>query len=82
MKTVPDLQDEIRNHRSQGLTYAQVAAAYGPPVTRAVVWRIEHDGYNPRRNDLRRALGLTEYLTVEIERNGEGRFTKRTQPGA
>lgn len=80
-RTIADVQAEISLGLASGLGCAQIAAAY-PGVHRAVIWRIHHQGYEPKNNRVRRALGLSELLTVEVVRNGEGRFTKRTQPRA
>ena len=55
-------------------TWIAVGKFYG--VHRAVVWRIVNQDYVPKRNDLRRKLGLPEILQQSARRDPKGRFAK------
>jgi hypothetical protein len=76
MRTIEELVSIITAYREAGYRYADIAGLF-PGTSPAVIWKIEHKGYVPKSNSVRRALGMTELITYEVERNGEGRFTKR-----
>ncbi len=46
-------------------------------VPKIVVWRIANDGYEPQKNEIRRALGLSEFIVVKQKRDAKGRFIRK-----
>ena len=55
-------------------TWEKVGKHYRLP--KIVLWRIAHDGYDPKNNKTRRILGLSEIIEQKIRRDTKGRFTK------
>lgn len=53
-------------------SWAEVGRFYG--ISRTIVWRIVNDGYIPKNNHTRRALGLPEIITHQQPRDPRGRF--------
>ncbi len=68
-KTLNDLYAELG-------TWELVGKRYG--VTRTIAWRIAKEGYEPKKNKIRRLFGLSEIIEYKIRRNAKGRFTKDT----
>lgn len=66
-KELVALHDELH-------TWGLVGAHFG--VNRTTVWRIVHDGYEPKNNRIRKQLGLSEIIRRKIHRNSNGRFAK------
>lgn len=60
-------------HKELG-TWERVGEYFGLP--KIVPWRIVHDGYEPRNNETRRKLGITEIIERKIRRDSKGRFAK------
>ena len=55
-------------------TWERVGKHYGIP--KITLWRIVHDGYEPRGKEPRRKLGLSEIVEHRIRRDAKGRFAK------
>ena len=53
-------------------TWEGVGKHYGLP--KITLWRIVYDGYEPKNNETRRKLGLTEIIEIKRRRDGKGRF--------
>ncbi len=53
-------------------TWQAVADEFGVP--KIIVWRIAKDGYEPQKNEVRRALGLSEITIVKQRRNAKGQY--------
>ena len=53
-------------------SWQAVADKFGVP--KIIVWRIANDGYEPKKNSVRRALGLSEITIVKQKRNAKGRY--------
>lgn len=62
-----DLYDELG-------TWERVGEHFGVP--KIVVWRIVNDSYEPKKNKIRRLLGLSEIIEYKVRRNSKGRFAK------
>lgn len=74
--TLAELILRLQALREKFGTWQAVGDFYG--VSRALVWRIVNDGYEPQDNDLRRKLGLDEIIYFRAARDSAGRFQKRT----
>ena len=46
-------------------------------VNPAVLWRIVHEGYNPKNKKTRKKLNLSETVTQSVHRNEKGRVVGR-----
>ena len=57
--------------------WAFVGRKYG--VSRTILWRIVHQGYEPRDRKVRRTLGLSETIQQEVSRDALGKFRKTTE---
>jgi len=68
------LKNQLIKRKKEGETWAGMAREYG--VNPAVLWRIGHEDYNPKRADTRQKLNLPEIIEMEIRRDESGRFTK------
>jgi len=55
-------------------TWEKVGKHYGRP--KITLWRIAYDGYDPRNNETRRILGLSEIVEQKIRRDVRGRFAR------
>ena len=55
-------------------TWERVGLHYGMP--KITLWRIVFDGYEPRGNEPRRRLGLSEIVEHRVRRDDKGRFAK------
>jgi hypothetical protein len=65
-----------RNARGEdGDSWAGMAREYG--VNPAVLWRIAHEGYEPRKAETRDRLGLPEIVQREVWRDAKGRYRQR-----
>jgi hypothetical protein len=71
------LKESLLKRKEDGETWAGMAREYD--VNPAVLWRIAHEGYNPKKEKTRRKLGLPEVIQREAYRNEKGRFQKRDQ---
>lgn len=58
-------------HKKLG-TWEKVGKHYGLP--KIIPWRIVFDGYEPKNNETRRILGLSEIVQQKIRRDAKGRF--------
>lgn len=74
-KSLQELVEIIKNLKEELRTWGAVGDHFG--VHRIVVWRIANDGYEPKRNSIRRLLGLPEIIQVEQYRNSKGRFIRK-----
>ena len=70
-----ELVDELARLKEELGTWQAVGDQYG--VSRAVVWRIVNEGYEPKDNSLRRKLGLEELIIIRARRDEHGRFQKQ-----
>ena len=68
------LANKIGDLYSELGTWERVGEHYGVP--KIVVWRIVNDNYEPKKNEIRRLLGLSEIIEYKIRRNSKGRFAK------
>ena len=76
--TLEELKLSLIERKESGETWAGMAREYD--VNPAVLWRIVHDGYNPRKKETRTKLHLLEILTQEARRDERtGRFQEREQ---
>ena len=50
-------------------------------VPKIVVWRIANDGYEPQKNEIRRALGLSEIIIIRQKRDTKGRYMRKLSQG-
>lgn len=55
-------------------TWDELAQKYN--VNKGILWMIVNKDYEPKREDIRRNLGLPEMLYVPYKRNHLGRFTE------
>lgn len=46
-------------------------------VPKIVVWRIANDSYEPKKNEIRSRLGLSEIIEVHQKRDKKGRFIRK-----
>lgn len=72
--TIVTLAKEIWRLKDELGTWAEVGRHYD--VSRVVVWRIANEGYEPKAEEIRSKLGLTERIVQEVKRDKFGRFTK------
>ena len=54
-------------------TWEKVGKHYDLP--KITLWRIVYDSYEPKNNETRRILGLSEIVQQKIKRDSKGRFT-------
>ena len=76
--TLENLKESLLKRKEDGETWAGMAREYD--VNPAVLWRIVHEEYNPKKETTRKKLHLPEMLVQEAYRNDKGRFQKREQP--
>ena len=74
--TLEELKQSLLKRKEGGETWAGMAREYD--VNPAVLWRIANEGYNPKKEETRKKLGLPEIVQQEVHRNSKGRFTKDT----
>lgn len=76
MKTISleDLKELLSDRNEKGEAWSSMANEYG--TNPAVLWRIVHEGYVPRRKDIRKKLGLPELTQQEIYRDEKGQFVE------
>lgn len=72
--TLENLKESLLRRKEGGETWAGMAREYD--VNPAVIWRIAHEGYNPKKEKTRKKLGLSEIVQQEVHRNDKGRFIK------
>ena len=72
--TLENLKESLLRRKEGGETWAGMAREYD--VNPAVIWRIAHEGYNPKKEETRKKLGLSEIVQQEVHRNDKGRFIK------
>lgn len=68
------LANRLDNLYNELGTWERVGEHFGVP--KIVVWRIVNDNYEPKKNKIRRLLGLSEIIEYKIRRNSKGRFAK------
>lgn len=68
------LAEKLLNLHEELGTWERVGKHYSLP--KITLWRIAHDGYDPRNNKTRRILGLSEIIEQKVRRNAQGRFAK------
>lgn len=74
--TLDELKQSLLKRKEDGETWAGMAREYD--VNPAVLWRIAHEGYNPKKKETRTKLHLLEILTQEVRRNETtGRFVEK-----
>ena len=75
--TLEELKESLLKRKETGETWAAMAREYD--VNPAVLWRIVHEGYSPKKKETRAKLHLLEILTQEARRNEKtGRFAERS----
>lgn len=68
----------IELHDQDGLSWRQIAdLPEFSDLKAGTLCSFAKGDYEPKDNDIRRRLGLTEIVTVEVKRNRLGRFEKR-----
>ena len=72
--SLENLKESLLKRKEDGETWAGMAREYD--VNPAVLWRIAHEGYNPKKEETRKKLGLPEIVRQEVHRNNLGRFQK------
>ena len=65
MLTFVHLRDELQKEYEIVQSWTRIAERFSPPITRAHIYRIVKDGWEPERNDIREALGLLPLHLVE-----------------
>ena len=74
--TLEELKLSLLKRKGSGETWAGMAREYD--VNPAVLWRIAHEEYNPKKEETRSKLHLLEILTQEARRNEKtGRFVAK-----
>lgn len=74
--TLDEVLAEIQEMRDEDKSYGYIGNKYG--VNKGIIYRILHNGYEPKDKSIRRKLGL-EDLTVDFVRqvrNPKGIFVK------
>lgn len=74
VKETEELAKELLERNRNGETWMQMEEKYG--VTRAALWRIANENYEPKNSEMRRKLGLRELVQVPVKRDPQGRFSK------
>ena len=72
MELIDAVREALRLKVDKADSYTAVAKIMG--VNRTTLWRFLNDGYEPKRNDIRRKLGLPERIVMERYRGERGRF--------
>ncbi|TET84633.1 MAG: hypothetical protein E3J37_03370 [Anaerolineales bacterium] len=70
--SLENLKIKLIKRNEDGETWLSMARGYG--VSSATLWRIAHEGYDPRRADIRQKLSLPELIEIQIRRDKLGRF--------
>ena len=74
--TLEELKLSLIERKESGETWAGMAREYD--VNPAVLWRIVHDGYVPKKKETRAKLHLLEVLIQEARRDETtGRFVEK-----
>jgi len=68
------LADKLTSLHGELGTWERVGKHYGLP--KITLWRIVFDEYEPKNNEDRRRLGLSEIIISKRRRNSKGRFAK------
>ena len=66
------LQERLKAEKEALGSWQALARKY--ELNAAIPWRIVHQNYIPVRADIRRKLGLAEFLRVPARRGKDGRF--------
>lgn len=69
---IESLAKYLRKSYSEKSNWQAVADEFGVP--KIIVWRIAKDEYEPKKNSVRRALGLSEITIVKQRRNAKGQY--------
>lgn len=77
--TLEELKESLLARKEKKETWAGMAREYD--VNPAVLWRIAHEGYNPKNKKTRKKLNLPEIVSQPVYRNEKGRFQKRDSNG-
>ena len=64
----------LKSHSKLG-NWQAVADEFGVP--KIIVWRIAKDEYEPMKNSVRLALGLSEITIVRQKRDPQGRYMRK-----
>ena len=68
------LADKLIELHGELGTWERVGLHYDLP--KITLWRIAFDGYEPKDNETRHILELSEIVEYRIHRDARGRFTK------
>ena len=71
---IDDLAQRLLDLHSKLKTWQKVGDIFGVP--KIIVWRIAKDDYEPKKNEVRRALGLSEIIEIKQRRNAKGQYVK------
>ena len=66
------LQERLKSDKEALESWQALGRKYD--LSAAIPWRIVHQNYMPVRADIRRKLGLAEFLRVPVRRGKDGRF--------
>ncbi len=69
---IESLAKYLRKSYSEKRNWQAVADEFGVP--RIIVWRIAKDEYEPKKNSVRRILGLSEITEIRQKRNAKGQY--------
>jgi hypothetical protein len=73
LTTINDVKSALIEQKKSA-TWDELAAKYD--VNKGVLWMIVNKDYEPKRDDIRKKLGLPERIVINIARNHLGRFTE------
>ena len=73
MMSLEELGENLLERNSNGESWADMGREYD--VNPAVLWRLVKEGYNPKKEETRKKLGLSELVEQYVYRDNRGRFT-------
>lgn len=73
-RSISDIKSLLIEQKKSA-TWDELAAKYD--VNKGILWMIVNQDYEPKRDDIRKKLGLPEYVVVPVIRDEKGRFAKQ-----
>ena len=68
------LSDALLDQHVSGMSYQEMADFYG--VSKAMIWRVANQGYEPKDDVIRERLGFPQIIKQTVYRDEHGRFRK------